>query len=174
MGVFSVPISVGDTTRGRWQELSAVVDTGTFWSAVPGSILRDLGVLPTSRETGQLADGTEKEVDVAYTWLRFNGREVMTHIIYNEEYTSPLLGSLALENLMYVVDPTWRKGDTTGTFSLLANYRPPLFNRCCPGWPVFRKPHQAGKYPPSQSLHGQTGGKRLLRGCHDRLSRGDV
>jgi hypothetical protein len=29
----------------------------------------------------------------------------MTHIIYNEEYTDPLLGSLALETLLYIVDP---------------------------------------------------------------------
>ena len=105
MSVFRVQISVGDTERRRWQDLSAVVDTGTFMSAVPGSVLRDLGVAPAMNETGQLADGTEKNVDVAYTWLRINGREVMTHIIFNEEYTNPLLGSLALETLLLVVDP---------------------------------------------------------------------
>ena len=58
---------MGDTERRQWRYLSAVVDTGTFMSAVLGSVLRDLGVHPTSRETGQLADGTEKEVDVAFT-----------------------------------------------------------------------------------------------------------
>lgn len=105
MGVFRVNVSVGDQDRSQWQELSAVVDTGTFMSAVPGSVLRALGVVPSMRETGRLADGTEKDVDVAYTWLRLDGREVMTHVIHNEEYTDPLLGSLALETLLYVVDP---------------------------------------------------------------------
>jgi predicted aspartyl protease len=105
LSVFRVQISVGDTERRQWRELSAVVDTGTFMSAVPGSVLRDLGVVPAMNETGLLADGTEKNVDVAYTWLRMNGRQVMTHIIYNEEYTDPLLGSLALETLLYIVDP---------------------------------------------------------------------
>ncbi len=105
MSVFSVDISVGDSERRQWRDLSAVVDTGTFMSAVPGSVLRGLGVVPTMTETGQLADGTEKTVNVAYTWLRMNGREVMTHIIFNEEYTNPLLGSLALETLLLVVDP---------------------------------------------------------------------
>ena len=105
MSVFRVQISVSDPERRQWHDLSAVVDPGTFMSAVPGSVLRGLGVVPSARERGELADGTEREVDVAYTWLRLNGREVMTHIIYNEEYTNPLLGSLALESLMYVVDP---------------------------------------------------------------------
>ena len=105
MSVFRVQISVGDSGRTQWRALSAVVDTGTFMSAVPGSVLRDLGVVPVMNETGQLADGTEKTVDIAYTWLRLNGREVMTHIIFNEEYTNPLLGSLALETLLFVVDP---------------------------------------------------------------------
>lgn len=56
------------------------------------------------KDFGQLADGTEKEVDVAYAWLRLDGREVMTHVIFNEEFTDPLLGSLALETLLLVVD----------------------------------------------------------------------
>ena len=105
MSVFRVQISVGVTGRRQWQELSAVVDTGSFMSAVPGSVLRSLGVVPTMNETGQLADGTERDVDVAYTWLRLNGREIMTHIIYNEEHTDPSLGSLALETLLFMVDP---------------------------------------------------------------------
>ncbi len=86
MSVFRVQISVGDTERRQWRDLSAVVDTGTFMSAVPGSVLRDLGVEPAMKDIGQLADGTEKEVDVAYTWLRLDGREVMTHVIFNEEF----------------------------------------------------------------------------------------
>lgn len=105
MGVFRVQISIGDTERQQWRGLSAVVDTGSFMSAVPGSVLRDLGVDPVMKDAGQLADGTEKEVDVAYTWLRLGGREVMTHVIFNEEFTNPLLGSLALETLLLFVDP---------------------------------------------------------------------
>ncbi len=105
MSVFRVQISVVDSERRQWQDLSAVVDTGTFMSAVPGSVLRHLGVQPAMKDIGRLADGIEKEVDVAYTWLRLDGREVMTHVIFNEEFTDPLLGSLALETLLLVVDP---------------------------------------------------------------------
>ena len=118
MSVFRVQISIGDPERRQWQELSAVVDTGSFMSAVPGSVLRGLGVAPASRERGELADGREKEVDVAYTWLRLNGREVMTHVIFNDEYTNPLLGSLALETLLYIVDPTGERLVPRGNFPL--------------------------------------------------------
>ncbi len=109
MGVFTVQISIADTQRKEWVDLFATVDTGTFMSAVPSSILKSLGVTPILNQTGQLADGTEKNVDVAYTWLRLNQREIMTHIIFNEEYTSPLLGSLALEELLLTVDPSGKR-----------------------------------------------------------------
>ena len=106
MGVFSVEIGVADTDRRQWRELSATVDTASFVSSVPGSVLRDLGVSPRTEMPFQLADGTMRIMDVAYTWIRVDGREIMTNIAFNDEYTSPLLGSLALETLMLSVDPS--------------------------------------------------------------------
>ena len=106
MGVFSVEIAVGDTEHRQWRELSATVDTASFVSSVPGSVLRDLGVVPATEMPFQLADGTVRVMDVAHTWLRVDGREVMTNIAFNDEYTTPLLGSLALETLMLSVDPS--------------------------------------------------------------------
>ena len=105
MGVFSVDISVGDTAGGRWQDLSAIVDTGAVISSVPGSILRYLGVSPAMRQSVRLADGSRKTVDIGYTWLRFNGQRVMTYIAFNDETSSPLLGALTLEELWVRVDP---------------------------------------------------------------------
>ena len=105
MGVFSVEISVGDTVGEQWQELSATVDTGAFISSVPGSILRHLGVMPLMQDTIRLADGSRKTVDIGYTWLRLNGRQVMTYIAFNEETSTPMLGALTLEELWLGVDP---------------------------------------------------------------------
>ena len=105
MGIFSVEISVGDTAGQQWQELSATVDTGAFISSVPGSILNHLGVAPTMQDTVRLADGSRKTVDIGYTWLRLNGRQIMTYIAFNEENSTPLLGALTLEELWLGVDP---------------------------------------------------------------------
>ena len=106
MGVFSVEIGVGNNDRQLWRDLSATVDTASFVSSVPGSVLRDLGVSPVTEMPFHLADGTMRIMDVAYTWIRVDGREVMTNIAFNDEYTTPLLGSLALETLMLSVDPS--------------------------------------------------------------------
>ena len=105
MGIFNVDIAVGDMERQQWRELSAVVDTASFVSSVPGSILRDLGLSPVMRQPFRMADGRLRTMDVAHTWLRVNGREVVTHIAYNDENTDPLLGALALETLLLGVDP---------------------------------------------------------------------
>ena len=105
MGVFNVEISIGDSLGERWQEISATVDTGAFVSAVPASILHYLGVTPTMRDSVRLADGSRKDVDIGYTWLRLNGRQIMTYIAFNEEGSSPLLGALTLEELWLGVDP---------------------------------------------------------------------
>ena len=105
MGIFSVEVSVGGTAGEQWQELSATVDTGAFISSVPGSILTSLGVSPVMQDSVRLADGSRKTVDIGYTWLKLNGRQVMTYIAFNEESSSPLLGALTLEELWLGVDP---------------------------------------------------------------------
>ena len=105
MGIFSVEISIGDTAGEQWQELPATVDTGAFISSVPGSILTSLGVSPVMQDSVRLADGSRKTVDIGYTWLKLNGRQVMTYIAFNEENSTPLLGALTLEELWLGVDP---------------------------------------------------------------------
>ena len=105
MGIFSVPISIGDNERQNWIDISATVDTASFVSSAPDSVLWVLGLTPTMNHPFRMADGTSRNMDVAYTWIRVNGREIMTHLAFIEEYTSPLLGSLALETLLMAVDP---------------------------------------------------------------------
>jgi len=105
MGVFSVAISIGDTESQQWVELSATVDTGAFMMSMPGSLLRELGVTPTFTDNFRTADGGVRDMDVGPARLRLNGREVITYIAFNEDYTTPLLGSLALETLRLAVDP---------------------------------------------------------------------
>ena len=46
MGVFSVPIEIGDPWRNRFERLDALVDTGATFTLVPASLLDELGVEP--------------------------------------------------------------------------------------------------------------------------------
>ena len=105
MGIFSVEISIGNHAREQWADLSATVDTGAFMMSAPGSLLRELGVSPSFTENVRMADGTQRNMNVSCVWLRLNGREVITYVVHNDDYTTPLLGSLALETLRMSVNP---------------------------------------------------------------------
>ena len=109
MGVFSVGISIGDQERQQWEDLSVTVDTGAFMMSVPGSLLRALGVSPSFTENVRMADGRTRNMDVGHAWIRLNGREVITYVAFNDDYTTPLLGSLALETLRMSVGPVGQR-----------------------------------------------------------------
>ena len=104
-----MPISIGDSQRERWLELDALVDTGASISAVPGSILRDLGIAPLFRQSFRFAQGEVKEMDVGQAWIRVEDKEVVTQLLFNDEGTQPLLGALALEAVFLGVDPHARR-----------------------------------------------------------------
>ena len=86
-------------------ELSATVDTGAFLISMPGSLLRSTGVAPSFTENVRMADGRTRTLDIGHVLLKLNGREVATYVAFNDDYTTPLLGSLALDTLRMSVDP---------------------------------------------------------------------
>ena len=109
MGVFTVGMEIGDGERERWTEVGALVDAGASITAVPGSTLRALGVEPLMRQTFRFAQGEFRSMDVGQTWVRVDGREVVTLVLFNDEGTPPLLGALALESLFLGVDPVGKR-----------------------------------------------------------------
>ena len=50
-----------------------------------------------------------RNMDVGHAWIRLNGREVITYAAFNDDYTTPLLGSLALETLRMSVGPVGQR-----------------------------------------------------------------
>ena len=84
--------------------MDALVDTGAFMTSVPASVLLSLGVQLVGKRRVRFGQGEVRELDYGQTWLRFNGEEIMTFILFNEEGTTPLLGSYALEGLFMAVD----------------------------------------------------------------------
>ena len=75
----------------------------------PGSLLRKLRITPSFTGNFRKADGSSRDMDIAYTWIRANGREMMTYIVFNDEGTIPVIGRLALNSLLLSVDPVARK-----------------------------------------------------------------
>ena len=109
MGSFNVEIEVGDPERELWITTNALVDTGAFMTSLPTSVLHDLGVRPTGKRRVRFGQGEVKELDYGQTWLRFDGQEIMTFVLFNEENSTPLLGSYTLEGLFMAVDPVARQ-----------------------------------------------------------------
>ena len=105
MGTFSVQIDVGDHERGRWTTLDAVVDTGAFITSVPSSFLADLGVAPIMQQRFRFSQGEARTMRIGQTWVRVEGKEIVTQVLFNEEGTIPLLGALTLEGAFLGVDP---------------------------------------------------------------------
>ena len=105
MGTFQVDIEIGGAATENWVTVSALVDTVATMTAVPASVLRQLGVEPTTRKAFQFAEGEVRTMDVGYARVRVEGQEIMTQVLFNDEGTPALLGAIALENAFLGVDP---------------------------------------------------------------------
>ena len=109
MGVFRVPIEIGDPSGSEFETVDAVVDTGATYTMLPGSVLTRLGIAPYRRRTFALADGRRREFDMARATVRMDGEEVSTIVIFGDESIAPLLGAYTLEGLGLSVDPTGQR-----------------------------------------------------------------
>lgn len=86
--------------------MDAPVDTGASIASVPGSVLRQLGLSPLALQEFEFGQGEVRRMGVGQTWLRVQGKEVITLVLFNDEGTTPLLGALALEGVFLGVDPS--------------------------------------------------------------------
>ena len=104
MGTFSESIEIGDPSGSRFQTVTALVDTGSSYTTLPGSLLDGLGVVPHTEYTFVLADGREIQRPVGRTWIRIGDRSEITLVIFADDNLEPLLGSHCLQGLMLGVD----------------------------------------------------------------------
>ncbi len=105
MGVFTVPIRVGDLDWNDSVELEAMVDTGSAYTLIPAGILTRLGVKPEAHRRFELADNRIVAYAVGYARLRVNDDETITIVVFAQDDSSPLLGAATLEHLSLGVDP---------------------------------------------------------------------
>ena len=109
MGTFSVSIQVGNLQETEFEELSALVDTGATTTVIPASILRRLGVTPTTSQTFEYASGERVELDMAEIRVRVEGRETGTWVVFGNDDAGALLGAYTLEGVFLGVDPYNRR-----------------------------------------------------------------
>ena len=112
MGTFSVKMSLfpWQSRNGKKPvKVNALVDTGSFWSWAPASILHKLGVKPMETVEGELANGTVVTKKVGQIEVEVQGKRRITQIIFGDEGTEPLLGALTLEELGFEVSPAGKQ-----------------------------------------------------------------
>ncbi len=109
MGTFRHSIELGPGPNGPFEALEALVDTGAIYTTVPGSVLQRLGVAAHARDTFVLADGRRIMRALGRAWVRINGRDESTVVVFGEENTPTLLGAYTLEGLRLAADPVNRR-----------------------------------------------------------------
>ncbi len=85
--------------------MEALVDTGATNTLVPAKTLRDLGVVPRSRARFAIADGSKLGLDIGRTWVRVDGQQEFTQVVFGDDDAVPVLGVVTLEEMGLSVDP---------------------------------------------------------------------
>jgi clan AA aspartic protease len=101
---FSVEIGVGNFDNGPKTRVLAMVDTGSFNSLLPASLLRRLGLEPLEQETYTMADGSEVEYGLGVAGIGIDGREWPCPVVFGPD-GQYLLGATTLEIFRLMVDP---------------------------------------------------------------------
>ena len=105
MGTFRVRIEVGNPQGERFQAVEALVDTGATNTTLPAPVLRDLGVEPYRKSVFELADGRQLELELGRTWVRVDGQQEFTQVVFGPPGSGPILGAITLEEMNLSVDP---------------------------------------------------------------------
>jgi predicted aspartyl protease len=104
MATFPVPLQIGDLAGRRFEEVEAIVDAGSTFTAAPRELLDRLGIRPARRHRFRLASGEVIESDVGEALVRLQGVQGTTPVIFNEPGEPVLLGAVTLEQFLLGVD----------------------------------------------------------------------
>ncbi len=105
MGTFTVTLGVGDPQGCRYENVEVMVDSGAAYTVLPASMLERLGVTPYDMRGFVLADGDRVERGFGRTWMRLDGKQDMSPVVFWHEDSLPLLGAVTLEIFGLGIDP---------------------------------------------------------------------
>jgi predicted aspartyl protease len=105
LSAFSVRIGVGSPDGSRFEDIEAIVDSGSSYTWVPGSILERLEVPRTSRMEFETADRRIIVRDRGETRIRLDGKTLTRLVVFGDEDSKPLVGADTLQGFSVAVDP---------------------------------------------------------------------
>ena len=109
MGLFRVPLQVGNPSTGQTEIVDAVVDTGAVDSVMPASLLRRLGIEPMRTVRYRTASGERVEYEVGSAYFSTEGFRCIANVAFGSEGADALLGATTMEQLYLAVDPVTQR-----------------------------------------------------------------
>jgi predicted aspartyl protease len=104
MGVFRVPLEIGNPIDQRTETVEALVDTGAIFSMAPSSLLQTLGIEPVRQVRFRTATGESVEYPTGWASFSAEGQSGRARVVFGPEGQF-LLGATTLEDLLLTVDP---------------------------------------------------------------------
>ena len=105
MATLRRPIRLDSMDGEQSLQLDALVDTGSFVTIVPASLLKELGVVPTEKVGLELAGGRRVAWDIGEARATVDGHSTATLVVFGEEDADPVLGRYTLTGLCLDLDP---------------------------------------------------------------------
>jgi len=110
MGLTYIDLDIANPAKPKQTaRIEFLIDTGAYYSVIPASLLRKLGIKPHSKRTFTLADGSKITRRIGDVHFRLDGRQGASPVIFGEKGDSILLGSVSLEALGLMIDPLKRE-----------------------------------------------------------------
>jgi predicted aspartyl protease len=106
MGIFRTTISFAPLSRPRDTRTieNVMVDTGAEYSALPRTLLAEIGVSPVRVDKFETADGRVFEREVGFVILYAGDRSGATMVMFADDDDMTLLGAHGLEALNLRID----------------------------------------------------------------------
>jgi predicted aspartyl protease len=95
--------------RNRRQPLKLLVDSGSMYTRVSASLLRDLGIQPTDRRRLLTIEGDSTERGAAEVLITLEGRTLHTLCLFGDAGDLEVLGAYTLEGFALATDPVQRR-----------------------------------------------------------------
>jgi len=105
MGVFYHSLEIGRGPGGPFENLSALVHTGSLYTWIPRPRLERLGLHPSGTSAFQMAAGTIIERDITEAFVQLNGDSGHTIVVFGDAGDQVLLGAYTLEGFALCADP---------------------------------------------------------------------
>jgi predicted aspartyl protease len=110
MGTFFTEVQLASSARpDRRETVKLLVDSGSMYTWVSASLLRDLGVQPTERRRLLTIEGRTVERGAAEILITLEGRTLHTLCLFGEPGDLEVLGAYTLEGFGLGIDPVQRR-----------------------------------------------------------------